>query len=230
MPPFNDKLPLTPESQRLVMSCQGLVRTIAWKIHRKVSRHIELDDLISYGQVGLVEAARRFDLSRGLEFTTFAYHRVRGAILDGLSRMSWFKEVDYARGRYEVTANEVMQTEESHGADVEALTDSATRLGVIHLFCNYSEERIDAVEDSDPSDLASRNELRTRLVELLTTLDTEARDLIHAVYFEGLTLEQAGARAGFTKSWASRAHARAIRTLAKNLCSSEPVAVKSSSV
>lgn len=225
MPAFAEKMPMPPESQRLIMGCQGLVRTIAWKIHRKVSRHVELDDLIAYGQLGLVEAARRFDVNRGLEFTTFAYHRIRGAILDGLSRMSWFSQVDYARGRYEHIANDSMQAESRPGTEIDSLSESATSLGVIHLFCQYSEAPIDAADDCDPSDQASTKELRSRLMEALALQDEESRNLIHAVYFEGLTLEQAGARVGFTKSWASRAHARVIRKLAKAICKSEEVIV-----
>lgn len=222
MHPQSDRTPLSPEAQRLVMSCQGLVRNLAWKLHRKVSRHIELDDLIGYGQVGLMEAARRFDLNRGLEFTTFAYHRIRGAILDGMSRMSWFNQADYFRGRYESAASEALQSSEGE-TDMEALSDTATRLGVIHLFCQLAEGSVDPAEQdqTDPSEAATRDELKGLLVESLESLDSEARNLIQAIYFEGLTMEQAGNRAGYTKSWASRTHAKAIRTLAKTLCEPE---------
>ena len=95
-------------TQELMNGCQGLVRSIAWKIHQKVPRNVELDDLIGYGQVGLAEAARDFDQSRETQFTTYAYYRIRGAILDGLSTMSWFKRADYYRGRYEHAANNVL--------------------------------------------------------------------------------------------------------------------------
>ncbi len=51
--------------QQSVDECQGLVRSLALKIHRGLPRRVELDDLIGYGQVGLVEAAREFDPARG---------------------------------------------------------------------------------------------------------------------------------------------------------------------
>ena len=78
--------PLT--TQQLVVSCQGLVRSLAWKIHCKLPRSVDLEDLVCYGQIGLVEAARDFDSSRGGQFTTYAYYRIRGAILDGMSKMA----------------------------------------------------------------------------------------------------------------------------------------------
>ena len=82
--------PATPPQQQLIESCQGLVRSLAWKIHQKLPRGVDLDDLIAYGQIGLAQAARDFDVSRGGQFSTFAWYRTRGAILDGLAQMSWF--------------------------------------------------------------------------------------------------------------------------------------------
>src|SRR5206468_4279555 len=88
------------QPENLMLSYMGLVRALAWKIHQKLPRHVELDDLYGYGCVGLAEAARSFDDHRGIEFTTFAYYRIRGAILDGLSKMSWFSAASFHRGNY----------------------------------------------------------------------------------------------------------------------------------
>ena len=73
--------------QQSVEECQGLVRSLALKVHRGLPRRVDLDDLIGYGQVGLVEAANEFDGSRGTRFATFAYYRIRGAIYDGLAAL-----------------------------------------------------------------------------------------------------------------------------------------------
>ena len=58
------------ERQQLMTSCQGLVRSIAWKIHQRLPAHVDLEDLVSYGQIGLAEAARDFDSGRGGQFST----------------------------------------------------------------------------------------------------------------------------------------------------------------
>lgn len=226
MHPRVDSLKSDPETQKRILGCQGLVRTIAWKIHRKVSRHADLDDLIGYGQVGLIEAARGFDSNRGYEFTTFAYHRIRGAILDGLSKMTWFRRADYMGGRYEVTASDSLRGAHDEGrGDLSALSHAATGLGVVHLFCQLSEGGFEVAEDADPGEVATTNELKELLVGLLRDLDNPERELIQAVYFDGLTLEEAGERAGHSKSWASRTHSRVIKTLARRLCSPEAEAV-----
>jgi RNA polymerase sigma factor for flagellar operon FliA len=83
---------------------QGLVRAIAWKTHQRVPHHVEIDDLIAYGQIGLLEAITAFDAERGRKFTTYAWHRIRGAILDGLGTMSWFNRARFERSEYEQPA------------------------------------------------------------------------------------------------------------------------------
>src|SRR4051812_26640647 len=88
----------------LIDACQGIVRLLAWKIFQKLPRWVELEDLIGYGQVGLALAARDFDKSRGNQFSTYAYYRVRGAILDGLKQMSWFSRYEYEASRYRPSA------------------------------------------------------------------------------------------------------------------------------
>ena len=80
-----------PHPDDLVFSHQGLVRAIARGIHRSFPSYIDLDDLIGYGQLGLTQAARDFDPERGIQFSTFAYYRIRGAILDGANQMNWLK-------------------------------------------------------------------------------------------------------------------------------------------
>lgn len=89
----------TPE--QLIADCQGLVRALAWQIHCKLPSHVDLEDLVAYGQIGLIEAARAFDPTRENQFSTYSYYRIRGAILDGLSKMSWFSRASFNRGEYE---------------------------------------------------------------------------------------------------------------------------------
>lgn len=79
----------TAQQEHWIEQCQGLVRSLAVRIHRKLPACIELDDLIAYGELGLLEAAQSFDPRRGCQFSTFAYYRIRGAIYDGAAKMGW---------------------------------------------------------------------------------------------------------------------------------------------
>ena len=101
-------MPVSPDRAQLIEECQGLVRTLAQQVRGKSPRHVELDDLIAYGQVGLAEAARDFDAARGHRFSTFAYYRIRGSIYDGLSKLCGVSRGHYQHVRYQQMAGDVL--------------------------------------------------------------------------------------------------------------------------
>src|SRR3954454_13471562 len=102
---------MAAERDRLVEQHLSLVQAIAAKLKRTLGRTIDFEDLVAYGTKGLLEAANRFDPSQGASFTTFAYYRVRGAMLDGLRTMGWYSRADYARYRAEERATEYLQNQ-----------------------------------------------------------------------------------------------------------------------
>jgi RNA polymerase sigma factor for flagellar operon FliA len=87
------------------------VQSLARKLKKQITARIDFDDLVGYGSKGLIEAAERFDPSHGVAFTTFAYYRIRGAMLDGVRTMGWYSRADYARYRAEERANEYLQNQ-----------------------------------------------------------------------------------------------------------------------
>jgi RNA polymerase sigma factor FliA len=213
---------LSPSAAELMHSCQGLVRSIAWKIHQRVPKNVDLDDLIGYGQIGLAEAARDFDLSRGNQFTTYAYYRVRGAILDGLSTMSWFSRADYSRGRYEQAANAVLKESTinpSVASELDWFADTTRSLSAAFIMSDYAADIADAksADHRSPSDGVEADDLKRKMAQVLSNLTDQERILIEAIYFEGLTIKEAGERIGISKAWASRQHARILNSLALQL-------------
>lgn len=216
-----------------IQECQGLVRSLAVAIHRKLPPSVDLDDLIAYGQVGLVEAAREFDPARGTRFSTYAYYRIRGAIYDGLSKMSWFGRSEQSLLRAEERANAVLAAEaEEHGgpgdrddlqADLRWFRRVTRALAVVHLATGTvpgeASETESVADPAAPSavSVAMREEVYRKLHELIDRLPEDAARLIRATYFEGLTLQEAGRRIGISKSWASRLHAKALQRLAHAL-------------
>jgi RNA polymerase sigma factor for flagellar operon FliA len=214
----------------LIEQCQGLVRSIAWKIHRGLPSNIDIDDLVAYGQIGLAEAARDFDPRRTGSFTTYAYYRVRGAIYDGLSKMSWFSRAQYARLRYAQRANELLAADnENATGEAKALEeevgwfrDLVGSLAVAYLSSSAREDdergEISLIDSAPlPPGVLMSEETRRILHELIATLPEQESQLIRAAYFEGLTLQEAGARLGISKAWASRLHARGIERLGRSL-------------
>src|SRR5262245_24380144 len=103
-----------------------LVRNIANRVKRLLgSASVEVDDLVSYGVTGLIEAQARYDPRYGVAFTTFAYHRVEGAKYDGLRRMGALPRTLYARLRTsEYVENAV---ERAAGGDGKRTPEEALR-------------------------------------------------------------------------------------------------------
>jgi len=215
--------------EELIFMHQGLVRAIARGIHRSLPRFIELDDVIGYGQLGLTQAAREFDPDRGIQFSTFAYYRIRGAILDGANQMNWLRRKRRAGDAYDRMSGDVLSTE---AADAEAgagqtndavwLSDVGGKLGMIFLLSQAGDDNEQRLEVTDPEAEAPLvslldAELKQTLRTLLDELPADARKLIHSTYFEGKTLKEAGASLGISKAWASRLHSRCLDQLARGL-------------
>ena len=222
----------TKSSAELIQESQGLVRSLAIKIHRKLPTQVDIDDLIAYGQIGLAEAARSFDPSEGAQFSTFAYYRIRGAMYDGLSKMTWMNRSQYNRVRCEQLAGEALRSnaeQSANGPEETSLSDDvrwfkglSSALAVVHLATSECDESGEsgALEDHDmptPAVLATKRERATLLRELVDALPAEAAKLIRAAYFDGMTLQEAGQQLGVSKSWASRLHSRALEQLARSL-------------
>lgn len=219
------------ERQRLIVSCQGLVRSIAWKIHQRLPPHVDLEDLVSSGQVGLAEAARDFDVARGGQFSTYAWYRIRGSILDGLSRMKWFDRGDFEGGRYDRMANEALaddrDTSQPRGGSSEQVIarEGAWLKGAtsaLAVACIASRSGIDEGEIADsglerPDEIVIRREVAAKLREFVAALPSDMAALVRATYFQGKTLTEAAAEVGISKAWASRLHARALGRLAAAL-------------
>lgn len=214
----------------LIEETQGLVRSIAVKIHRNLPFPVDLDDLIAYGQLGLIEAAQAFDSAVGVQFTTFAYYRIRGAIYDGISKMTWTSRARLRRMRFLQMANSVLESEQSSPdctnsaiEDVQWLGRVSERLAVVFLATGGDDEEsqhglADAIstEQSPAAALASR-ELQQELRKHVQQLPADACRLVTSIYFDGYTLTEAAERAGMSKSWASRLHAKSLDQLARKL-------------
>ena len=216
--------------QQLMSDGQALVQSLVSKIARGIPLRVDRDDLVAYGEIGLAEAARDFDPEQGVNFTTFAYYRVRGAIYDGLSKMSWASRAQYNRLKYQQMSNELLAVESGQSRASESLEDEARwlrnvshRLAVVFFTSQSDEEK--GIRDStleDPQaaaapDIVAQQEIVAKLRELIRLLPAAEETLIRKVYFEGATLQDAANSLGISKSWASRLHAKSLEQLARSL-------------
>ena len=174
-----------------------------------------------------MQAAESFDPTHGVQFKTFAYYRIKGAIYDGLRQMAWLPRKLYAKLKYEEGANSYMQNVVDRDSGARERPDPATRLteavgalaAIYVTSLDAGEVRTDpedATEDA-PERAAELEDTRRVLTQALGELPEREVELLRLFYYENVTLTEAGERLGHTKSWASRLHAQALKHLREKL-------------
>ena len=180
---------------------ERMVHGLANRLRRELSLRGDLDDLIAFGFGGLLEARHRFDPARGVRFQTFAYHRVRGAMLDGVRKMSQLPR--RAHERFQAAA------ETTPTAAPTALDKAFTRMTALST-ATVLQGRFG---NESPEAVLLKNESITRLLQALPSLSPRQRVLVRGFYFEGRSIDAMARELGISKSWASRLHTSALREL-----------------
>lgn len=224
------------EREALIEAHLPKVKFIADRIGAKLPPSVEREDLYGAGVIGLLDAADRFDPSRGIAFTTFAELRVRGAILDSLRELDWasrsarrrakevqaaFAQIEKERGRA-ATEEEVAvrlgvalpKLQEMLG-ELNGLTvgeiderDEETGLSALDSLCDPADSPLEACE---------KNERRQKLSQAIDRLPERERQVIALYYIEELTMKEIGVCLGVTESRVSQLRTQAIVRLRSNL-------------
>ena len=215
-----------PFQVKLIKESLGLVTAIAIKVRESLTRSLDLDELVALGREGLVHAARRFDPSRGVPFSSYAYHRIRGAIFDGVRRQGWLSRVEY--GHFLSCANSYLMNlgdraeanpPPSSGEErVSELTNTLEDLAAIFIVtAGIGEE--DTPDPRSPDGFEALADKRTsaQVRQALARIPGRERRIIELHYFGELSLTDTGREMGLSKSWISRLHARAVRLLSEEL-------------
>jgi RNA polymerase sigma factor for flagellar operon FliA len=201
------------------------VRTIAYEIVRKLPPNIELEELIAYGNLGLVRAAEKYNPARGVSFVTFAHYYIKGAIWDEVRKMANFARIDGGRLRAEANATDFLHSlaEEDAGSSTygttleddiaEARAQLESLIPIYLLSLDHEELTIADDRSLDFASALERDDLIGRMMRLVAQLPDEDRATIEALYFKGKSAAEYAAELGLSRSWGSRLHARAIKRL-----------------
>ena len=207
----------------LVMQHQDYVRSLARGIARKLPRHVDFEELVSLGQVGLISAARQYEPGRGVAFATFAYYRIRGAIFDGLRQLTGLppsvrRQVARLGGENEVAETTAETSEASDDPEFLAkqFETAIGRLGAVFLLSSGAGEDDSALEPTDErsaADEAEDRESAALVRKALERLSDDQRELIRMLYFEQRSMTDVAQLLKKNKSTISRRHAEAIDVL-----------------
>jgi RNA polymerase sigma factor for flagellar operon FliA len=219
-------------TREIVSEFGHIVKFMAHKLSYNLPGSMEESDLVSVGLVGLMDAAERFDPSRGFKFATFAEFRVRGAMLDELRRQDWLprgarervrefetKSIEFKRehGRAP-TSNELGKIMGLPTAKIEALEQNGGGVKMVRYENLEPDEAKQSSEIDDvdsPYDLTARKDIRRAMEKVIHDLPERLQHILVLYYFEELSLKEIGVKMSITESRVSQLHTRAVTSLKK---------------
>src|SRR5689334_4219571 len=209
------------------------IEKVARRLARRLPAHVEIDDLISSGVIGLMEAAERFDPKRVDRFEAFAEFRIRGAMLDDLRARDTLSR-DMRRLSNELRdATRRLEAQLGRTPDHEEIA-KRLGLGVDELYARQqklSGSSVVGIDDAgpdllertgdqtadDPFEIASRREMMQRLVSGIGQLPEKMQQVLSLYYCDNLNLKEIGAVLGVTESRVCQIHGEATRRLRDSL-------------
>lgn len=215
------------DDERFIREHEGLVTHIAKRLRREMDLSMPMEDMRAWGFQGLLEARGRFDAGRGVQFSTFAYYRVRGAMIDGIRKMGYVSRRAHELARLAEAADAVAE-EAAEGragqspeqkADVEATVANIDEI-LARTTAAFVIEAVGQAEresPAQPEELVIAAEARDRVRKAIETLPEREAKVIRDFYFAGRVLDEIAADFGVSRSWVSRMHTRGLGLLKEAL-------------
>jgi RNA polymerase sigma factor for flagellar operon FliA len=228
---------------RLILTYAPLVKFVAGRVGSGLPSHVDDEDLMSYGLLGLIRAIERYDPGREVKFETYAIPRIRGAIIDELRAMDWVprsvrgraREIERAIGELEgrlgraPTDEEIAQRLGLSQQELDESLGEISRTSVVALDELWSVSGgdqvalIDTLEDTtgpSPQSALAETELKEAIGEALARLPEREKLVVTLYYYEELTLREIGEVLGVTESRVSQLHTKAVLRLKASLTAS----------
>jgi RNA polymerase sigma factor for flagellar operon FliA len=223
--------PSIPNRDQLLMEHLPTVRYLARRIHERLPQHVELDDLVSAGVVGLIDAFSKFDHTKQVQFKSYAQFRIRGAILDSLRTLDWSPRELRRKGRAVEEAirtathklgrvpaeQEIAREMDLDLNEYQQLLGELKGLEIGSLHMERTEDSGDeeiaylpASPDDDPLFRCMQGEMKQRLIDAIEELPEKERMVLTLYYYEELTMKEIGLTLGVVESRVSQIHSSAV--------------------
>jgi RNA polymerase sigma factor for flagellar operon FliA len=226
---------------RLILTYAPLVKFVAGRLGASLPSHVDEQDLVSYGLLGLISAIERYDPDREIKFETYAIVRIKGAIIDELRSLDWVprsvrsraREIERAIVELERTLMRAPTDEEIaakvgiSGDELDRSLFEISRSSMAALDELWTPQSggdqvalIDTIEDAsgaDPEFSLEQTELNEALAEAISRLPEREKLVVTLYYYEELTLREIGEVLGVTESRVSQLHTKAVLRLKARL-------------
>jgi RNA polymerase sigma factor for flagellar operon FliA len=236
----NTKRVSPAQKKKIIKEYAPLVKFIAQKIAVRLPANIELEDLLSAGTIGLMDAIDKYDPARDNKFKTYAEFRIRGAILDELRAQDWiprsmrekaknieraFSKLEQKLGRAateeEVSKELGMGLEEFQEALHQCKSISLLSLDEVGTFANGDRKSLlgllESSKATNPMVQLAGTELRDQLAKAIQDLPEKQRMVLSLYYYEDLNLKEIGEVLEVTESRVSQLHTQAVLRLRAKL-------------
>jgi len=237
-----EEIEITTENrEEVIIRYSPMIKYVANRIAMRLPPHIEVDDLISVGVLGLMDAITKYDSSRGAKFKTYAEFRVRGAILDELRSLDWvprsirqkasavekvvrslesklrrLPEDEEVAKEMDMSLDQFYRTlDETKSVPVFSLED----LGIAKE-SGEQQSLLDCIAgkaDADPQTQIRLIELKEIIAKAIDSLPEKERLMVSLYYYEELTMKEIGAVLDITESRVSQIHSKAVLHLRTKL-------------
>jgi RNA polymerase sigma factor FliA len=219
---------------RIVLDHLPLVKAIAVRVHENLPVHVDLDDLIHAGVLGLFDAASKYNPDKKVVFHSYAKHRIKGAILDSLRQLDWASR-DLRRRHKQVeavTRDLSAQLEraptESELADKMGVNVGRWRQMVVELRTvglisasgrgndreNTQAPEFPEKQEFQPDSMCAKEQLKALLMTAMKTLPERYQRVVVLYYTNDLTMKEIGGMLGINESRVSQIHKTALEKMA----------------
>jgi RNA polymerase sigma factor for flagellar operon FliA len=218
---------------RVVLEHLPLVKAIAVRVHENLPVHVDLDDLVHAGIIGLFDAATKFNPEKQVVFSSYAKHRIKGAILDSLRQLDWasrdmrrrHKQVEAATRDLSSTLQRAPTEAEiaaKLGMDVDRWRTMMLDLRNVGLVSastrsNDSEDLpapdFPSKPEHQPDSICAREQLRGVLGEAMRTLPERYQKVVVLYYTNEMTMKEIGGVLGINESRVSQIHKSALEKM-----------------
>ena len=241
-PQVVEEIEITTENrEKVIIQYSPMIKYVANRIAMRLPPHIEVDDLISVGVLGLMDAITKYDSSRGAKFKTYAEFRVRGAILDELRSMDWVprsirqkaSKVDKVVQGLQAKLRRTPEDEEvakEMGLSLDQFHETLNETKSIPIFSledlgiakesGDQQSLLDCLAgkaDADPQTQVRLVELKGIIAKAIDALPEKERLMVSLYYYEELTMKEIGAVLDITESRVSQIHSKAVYRLRTKL-------------
>lgn len=230
--------------EQMILQYAPLIKYIASRLALRLPSHVSLEDLISSGIVGLIDAIHKFDPGKNINFKTYAEFRIKGAMLDELRSLDWIPRS--VRKKTHLIENAYAQLEKRLGRPAEAeevanlmgleleqfyqLMNETKSVSLVALegdrnplggnFGYLEQELKEILQDESLRDsfmAVHCSELQQIMTKAIEALPDKEKLLISLYYYEELTMKEIGQIMGYTESRISQLHTQAMYRLRHRL-------------